>query len=79
MTGELCNLPGIEIRENRFCKIPALGLETVYLLVDVDFRIRIDMAQFLDFRLQVGNRLFEIEKIEVHLLVSQRAPAKLSG
>jgi hypothetical protein len=72
MPGELRNLPRAEVGENGFGQISALGLQAVDFLVDVDLGVGVHVAQFLDLRLQVGDRLFEIEKIQVHGLGPRR-------
>ena len=66
MTGELGNLPGAEIREHRLCQLATLFLQFGDFFADVDLVIETDAAQLIDLGLQVGNRLFEIEEIEIH-------------
>ena len=66
MTGKLRNLPSTQIGEHRLGELAAFVLQLGNLLTDIDLIIKAHTAQFVDFGLKIGDRLFEIEKIEIH-------------
>ena len=45
---------------------PALGAQARDLLADVHFRVGGDEAQLVDLRLELGDRLLEIQEAERH-------------
>ena len=63
---QLGDLPGREIGEDRRGQLPALGLQSADLLLDVDAPNRSHMTQFLDLCLEFGDRLFEFQEIDGH-------------
>ena len=79
MAGQLSNLPCAQIGEDGFRQLAALRLQAVDFLTDIDLGVAVHMTQLLDLCLEIGNRLFEFEKVEIHGVEWRLAPAKLSG
>lgn len=67
MSRQLRYLPGGQFREDTAGQRITLLLERVDLFADVDVSIFGCKLQLTDFGFQLGNRLFEVEKIRVHL------------
>ena len=63
---ELRDLPGGEAGEDRLGQRPALLLQPLDLLLDVDLVVVPDQPQLFDLRLELGDGLFEIEKVQIH-------------
>ena len=63
---DLGNLPGRQLGEDALRERFALALQPGDLLVDIDLGVIADVAQLVDLCLELGNRLFEFEKLEVH-------------
>ncbi len=68
MPRELGDLPGSETREDAHRQLAALRLQTTDLLLDVHLGIGGDVLELLDFRFELGDRLFEIEERNSHAL-----------
>jgi hypothetical protein len=63
---ELGDLPGRKVRENVLRELLALLLQTRYLFLNVDGRVRRNMFQFFDLGFKFGDGLLEIEEIHCH-------------
>ena len=66
MAGQLCDLPGRQVREDVLNQCPPPTLQALDLGVEIQVALRPHMAEFADLCVQFGNRLFEVEKIRVH-------------
>src|SRR6185312_1925771 len=66
MACELRDLPRREARENARGELPALRLQASDFLLDVDLGLRGDVLELLDFRFELGDRLFEIQESNGH-------------
>jgi hypothetical protein len=66
MPAQLGDLPGRQVPENPPDFMPHFDLEPVNFFVEIDRVIGTDIAQFIDFGLQFGDRLFEIKVIGNH-------------
>src|SRR5690606_7081632 len=66
MARQLGHLPGRQRGEDVPGKLFALLLELLDLLSEVQVALRTDPLEFLDLDLEVGNGLFEVEKVRVH-------------
>ena len=64
---DLCDLPGTKFGEDALGQRLALALEPFDLLTDIDLGIVADETQFFDLGFELCYRLFEIEKLEIHL------------
>src|SRR3546814_20724523 len=61
------DLPGREVAEDLRGAQAQLVAQRMQLGVDVDRRAGAGLAQVLDLRLEVGDGLFEVEIVRVHL------------
>ena len=66
MARQTGDLPAAEVTENAFGQRRAFVLQTGNFVADVQRIVVTDQAQLFDLGLQVGDWLFEIEKIRVH-------------
>ena len=66
MARKLRDLPRRQAGKNGFGQFAAFCLELVDLFADVDVGIIADIVQLVDLRLQLGDRLLEFEKVEIH-------------
>src|SRR5437773_2690697 len=62
----LSDLPGLELSIDLLGERGALFLQALDLLGDVGRRVVLREAQLLDFRLELGDRLLEIERRRFH-------------
>jgi hypothetical protein len=65
MPGDHRDLPRCELAVDFLRELLALLLQARDLVRDVDGRILVHVAQLVDLRLQLGDRLFEIERRSV--------------
>jgi len=68
VAGQLGNLPAAQVAEDTGRQAATLVLQAGNLVADVQRIVATHQAQLFDLGLQVGDRLFEIEKIRVHRL-----------
>src|SRR6185369_4279337 len=68
MAGELGDLPGRETGKDAGRELPALRLQPVDLILDVDLGLRGDVPQLFDFGFELGDGLFEIQKGNGHVV-----------
>ena len=66
MARDLRDLPRRELAVDLLGELLALLLQPADLVGDVDRRVLVDVAQLVDLRLQLGDRLLEIEKGLLH-------------
>src|SRR6266571_1819026 len=68
----LSDLPGRELSIDLLSERGALCLQALDFLGDVGRRVVLREAQLLDFRLQLGDRLLEIEKRRFHRKIPEK-------
>src|SRR5690606_6658418 len=66
MASELCDLPRGQIGEDAPRERLALLLQPVDFLGDVELGVVADELQRVDTRLELGDRLLEIEELQIH-------------
>ena len=66
VTRQLGNLPGRQIRKNRFGQRTTFFSQLFYFIGDIDVCIVTDIVQLIDLRFQFGDGLFKFKKIEIH-------------
>ncbi len=66
MAGDLGYLPGGQAAVDLLRLAAGLALEPLDLFADVEVGLVGDIAQLLDLRFQLGDRLLEVEKTVVH-------------
>jgi hypothetical protein len=66
MTRQLRDLPGAEVAEDLRAAHPQFVLQCVYFRIDVHRWAGACMAQRLNFGVQIGDGLFEIEIVRIH-------------
>ena len=66
VAGELRDLPGREVGEDAHGELAALRLQAADLVVQVDLGLGGHMAELFDFGLELGDRLFEVQKCDGH-------------
>jgi len=65
-------LPWRQIRKNTSSQRFTLALKTLNLIADIQFRIITNEPELINFCLQFCNWLLKIQKIHVHITISQR-------
>ncbi|MNY31914.1 hypothetical protein D3C86_1660980 [compost metagenome] len=66
MAGDLRNLPRGQVGVNIFGQLLALAGQPRNLFGNIDSRVVLHKAQFFDFCLELGNRLFKIQEGGFH-------------
>src|SRR5690606_23958006 len=78
MARELNHLPRRQIREDTARQRLALLAKPLDLLVDVDLGVVADELQRVDLRLELGDRLLEIQEFQVHMTATHTLTAPYS-
>jgi len=63
---DLRNLPGIELAKDILSERFKLLFKLADFVADIDVSVFGCVLQFLDFCLQLGNRLLEVQEVRVH-------------
>ena len=66
MAGNASNLPRGQFCENALGQRFAFVLKARNFLVDVDLRVVTNVAQLINLRLKLSDRLFKVEKFQIH-------------
>ena len=66
MARNLADLPGRQVGINLFCQAQAFLPQRLDFLVDIEFVVAADKAQFADLVFKFSDRLFKFQKIGIH-------------